>query len=86
MFHSKGEHAIGQNLHLSFSCWDILYALLSFAIVYEYFSCSFNALSLLPQGKVEMTIELLAGWEAEAKPAGQGRDEPNMHPVLPEPE
>ncbi|XP_022792926.1 myoferlin-like isoform X1 [Stylophora pistillata] len=39
-----------------------------------------------PTGKVEMTIELLAGWEAEAKPAGQGRDEPNMHPVLPEPD
>lgn len=39
-----------------------------------------------PTGKVEMTIELLQGWEAEAKPAGQGRDDPNMHPVLPEPD
>lgn len=37
------------------------------------------------QGKVEMTLELLAGYEAAAKPAGQGRDEPNQHPVLEEP-
>lgn len=38
-----------------------------------------------PQGKVEMTVEVLAGWEAEAKPAGQGREDPNQHPVLEEP-
>lgn len=38
-----------------------------------------------PQGKVEMTIEILAGYEAAAKPAGQGRDDPNQHPVLEEP-
>lgn len=37
------------------------------------------------QGKVEMTIEMLAGYEAAAKPAGQGREDPNQHPVLEEP-
>jgi len=36
-------------------------------------------------GKVEMTVELLAGYEAAAKPAGQGREDPNQHPVLEEP-
>lgn len=34
------------------------------------------------QGKVEMEIELLTGEEAVGKPAGQGRDEPNMNPTL----
>ncbi|KAL9983681.1 hypothetical protein ACROYT_G005897 [Oculina patagonica] len=38
-----------------------------------------------PTGKVEMTVELLAGWEAAAKPAGEGREDPNQHPVLEEP-
>ena len=42
-------------------------------------------LILLPQGKVEMAIELLSKDEAEAKPAGKGRDEPNQNPTLEEP-
>ncbi|XP_067936252.1 myoferlin-like isoform X2 [Watersipora subatra] len=33
-------------------------------------------------GKVEMEIELVTEEEAEAKPAGVARDEPNMNPVL----
>lgn len=37
------------------------------------------------QGKVEMTIEVLSGFEAAAKPAGQGREDPNQNPVLEEP-
>lgn len=36
-------------------------------------------------GKIEMTVELLAGYEAAAKPAGQGREDPNQHPILEEP-
>lgn len=36
-------------------------------------------------GKVEMAIELLSKDEAEAKPAGKGRDEPNQNPTLEEP-
>ena len=34
---------------------------------------------------MEMTVELLHGYEAAAKPAGQGRDDPNQHPHLDEP-
>lgn len=34
------------------------------------------------QGKLEMTLELLTQQEAEEKPAGSGRDEPNMNPTL----
>ena len=32
-----------------------------------------------------MTLEILPAYEAAAKPAGEGRDEPNQHPVLEEP-
>ncbi|XP_053126190.1 fer-1-like protein 5 isoform X3 [Hemicordylus capensis] len=37
-------------------------------------------------GKVEMTLELLTDKEAEERPAGKGRDEPNMNPFLKVPE
>ncbi|XP_015201883.2 myoferlin isoform X1 [Lepisosteus oculatus] len=33
-------------------------------------------------GKVEMTLEILAEKEAEERPAGKGREEPNMNPKL----
>nr|XP_032808020.1 myoferlin-like isoform X1 [Petromyzon marinus] len=33
-------------------------------------------------GKVEMTLEILADKEAEERPAGLGREEPNMNPKL----
>lgn len=33
-------------------------------------------------GKVEMELEIVTEEEAETKPAGQGRDEPNMNPTL----
>ncbi|XP_041117050.1 myoferlin-like [Polyodon spathula] len=33
-------------------------------------------------GKVEMTLEILTEKEAEERPAGKGRDEPNMNPKL----
>jgi len=36
-------------------------------------------------GKVEMEIELVAKEDAELRPAGKARDEPNMNPVLDEP-
>ena len=36
----------------------------------------------LRQGKLEMTLELLTNQEAEERPAGKGRDEPNQHPKL----
>uniref|UniRef100_A0ACB8EZN4 Uncharacterized protein n=1 Tax=Sphaerodactylus townsendi TaxID=933632 RepID=A0ACB8EZN4_9SAUR len=37
-------------------------------------------------GKVEMSLELLTETEAEERPAGKGREEPNMNPVLKPPE
>uniref|UniRef100_A0A8C4VN70 C2 domain-containing protein n=1 Tax=Gopherus evgoodei TaxID=1825980 RepID=A0A8C4VN70_9SAUR len=33
-------------------------------------------------GKIEMTLELLTAKEAEERPAGKGREEPNMNPIL----
>ncbi|NXB08587.1 MYOF protein, partial [Cnemophilus loriae] len=36
-------------------------------------------------GKLELTLELLTAREAEERPAGKGREEPNKHPTLPEP-
>ncbi|KAJ6653222.1 hypothetical protein lerEdw1_010008 [Lerista edwardsae] len=40
----------------------------------------------MEQGKVEMTLELLTEKEAEERPAGKGREEPNMNPVLKPPQ
>ncbi|XP_066944947.1 myoferlin-like isoform X4 [Macrobrachium rosenbergii] len=37
-------------------------------------------------GKVEMEMEVLTEEEAKERPAGQGRDEPNLNPKLPDPE
>ncbi|XP_048146002.1 LOW QUALITY PROTEIN: fer-1-like protein 5 [Corvus hawaiiensis] len=36
-------------------------------------------------GKLELTLELLRAQEAEERPVGKGREEPNKHPTLPEP-
>lgn len=34
------------------------------------------------QGKVEMTLEIVEEKEMEERPAGKGREEPNMNPRL----
>lgn len=39
----------------------------------------------LLQGKLEMTLEIVSEQEHEEKPAGLGRDEPNMNPKLEDP-
>ena len=36
-------------------------------------------------GKVEMELEIVTEEEEQLRPAGQGREEPNMNPNLPEP-
>ncbi|XP_064256287.1 fer-1-like protein 5 [Passer domesticus] len=36
-------------------------------------------------GKLELSLELLTAREAEERPVGKGREEPNKHPALPEP-
>ena len=41
---------------------------------------------VLFQGKVELEIEILTEEEANEKPAGQGRSEPNENPTLEQPE
>jgi len=38
------------------------------------------------QGKIEMELEILTKDDAELKPAGKGRDEPNDNPHLKDPE
>ncbi|XP_068709292.1 myoferlin-like isoform X2 [Montipora foliosa] len=55
--------------------------------VYGWWPCGSQELGEEMQltGKVEMAIELLSKDEAEAKPAGKGRDEPNQNPTLDEP-
>lgn len=46
----------------------------------------FSALSschmITLQGKVEMTLEIVSEMHADERPAGKGRDEPNMNPKL----
>jgi hypothetical protein len=38
------------------------------------------------RGEIEISIELLPKTLADKRPAGHGRDAPNLHPELPEPE
>lgn len=38
------------------------------------------------QGKIEMELEILTKEDAEAKPAGRAREEPNENPHLKDPE
>ncbi|KAK4314305.1 hypothetical protein Pmani_014456 [Petrolisthes manimaculis] len=38
------------------------------------------------RGKIEMELEVVSEEEAKLRPAGQGRDDPNMNPKLPEPD
>ena len=38
------------------------------------------------QGKIEMEVEILTKEDAETKPAGKARDEPNENPKLKPPE
>lgn len=38
------------------------------------------------QGKVEMSLEIVTEEEQDERPAGLGRDEPNMNPHLEEPQ
>lgn len=53
------------------------------------FSCILNLLAVLEllvvmclQGKVEMTLEIVSEADVDERPAGKGRDEPNMNPKL----
>ena len=40
---------------------------------------------LTVQGDIELEFELVKKEEAERKPVGKGRDEPNINPHLPKP-
>ena len=56
----------------------------SFRVV-NWVSNTYTIVSLLLQGKVELTLEIISDEEAEQKPTGQGREEPNAYPKLEEP-
>lgn len=59
-------------------------------MLYKYQTSTISAISIrclsratcLLKGKVEMTLEVVNEKEAEERPAGKGRDEPNMNPKL----
>lgn len=60
------------------------------ALLYKYQASPISAISIrclshatfFLKGKVEMTLEVVNEKEAEERPAGKGRDEPNMNPKL----
>lgn len=56
-------------------------SLVKFFMFYFYLTLYFN----ISQGKVEMTLEIVEEKEMEERPAGKGRDEPNMNPKLEQP-
>ncbi|XP_036843064.1 dysferlin isoform X1 [Oncorhynchus mykiss] len=47
--------------------------------------CDINGEKILA-GKVEMSLEIVSEQEQDERPAGQGRDEPNMNPHLEDPQ
>lgn len=49
---------------------------------YDVAYCSLYLIGLGFQGKVEMTLEIVSEAHADERPAGKGRDEPNMNPQL----
>jgi len=59
-------------------------------LLYKYQTSTISAVSVrclshaarFLKGKVEMTLEVVNEKEAEERPAGKGRDEPNMNPKL----
>lgn len=72
-----GKHVLAVCLHPTTLC-SIIY------IVIHLFSNSLVTPCFL-QGKVEMTLEIVEEKEMEERPAGKGRDEPNMNPKLESP-
>lgn len=50
-----------------------------------FFQVSLKMCFTISQGKVEMTLEIMEEKEVEERPAGKGRDEPNMNPKLDQP-
>ena len=50
-----------------------------------FFLVGLNISFKFSQGKVEMTLEIVEEKEMEERPAGKGRDEPNMNPKLEQP-
>ncbi|KAL7990477.1 hypothetical protein Chor_013907, partial [Crotalus horridus] len=45
----------------------------------------YKPMNLMKNGKIEMTLEVLGEKDIEERPAGKGRDEPNMNPKLDHP-
>lgn len=68
-----GKYVLGVCLYAQHSPWLRFFFL-------GYWMC-FKML----QGKVEMTLEVVEEKEMEERPAGKGRDEPNMNPKLDHP-
>lgn len=67
-----GKHVLGVCFLLS-TVYSLFIYLFSFLV---------NILLSILQGKVEMTLEVVEEKEMEERPAGKGRDEPNMNPKL----
>lgn len=49
---------------------------------YGEYNCDYVRHCFVCQGKVEMTLEIVDEKEVDERPAGKGRDEPNMNPKL----
>ena len=58
---------------------------LPYCCLFLFFISLSDLISLFLKGKVELTLEILPEEDATQKPAGKGRDEPNMNPKLDEP-
>jgi hypothetical protein len=52
----------------------------------EWIKLTYPGMDGAERGEIEISIELLPKTLADKRPAGQGRDAPNLHPELPEPE
>lgn len=66
-------------LHLNIPNVSEILNIIIVSIMLLYFA---HCICLCLQGKVEMTLEIVSEAHADERPAGKGRDEPNMNPKL----
>lgn len=81
--------AVRERARWKTSAWGMHFCSAQFLVIFVFCLFApclpFNTVLKFLQGKVEMTLEIVEEREMEERPAGKGRDEPNMNPKLDQP-
>ncbi|KAL2078230.1 hypothetical protein ACEWY4_025915 [Coilia grayii] len=83
MPHKCSIDMLSKEGHIPHQKWDETKSLFNQKAVRGWWPCVVeNGSQKELGGKVELSLEIVAEQEADERPAGKGRDEPNMHPKL----